>query len=115
MGNHTETNPNIVQVVANFCIEGGIKSIQPFGSGHINDTYRVTTDAGKNYLLQKINHFVFKDVPGLIDNIAHVTEHLKQKLSEIPGAKPEQEVITLVPAANGLFFTKDIAGNYWRV
>ncbi len=88
---------------------------RPFGSGHINDTYRVTTDTGKNYLLQKINHFVFRDVPGLMNNIARVTDHLREKIIQVHNSKPDKEVLTLIEANNGLFFTKDSPGNYWRV
>jgi hypothetical protein len=88
---------------------------RPYGSGHINDTYRVTTDTGKSYLLQKINHFVFKDVPGLTNNIVQVTNHLKQKLSNISGASPEKEVLTPVAVADDNFYVKDAAGDFWRV
>jgi len=109
------TDKELHDIFSAFKAEGKMASARPFGSGHINDTYRVTTDAGKHYLLQRINHSVFRDVPGLIDNIVHVTDHLKQKLGQMHGAKSEREVLALIAAGNGLFFTKDVAGNYWRV
>ncbi|HZY39792.1 MAG TPA: aminoglycoside phosphotransferase family protein [Mucilaginibacter sp.] len=109
------TDKALNEIFSAFKAEGKMVSARPFGSGHINDTYRIATDAGKHYLLQRINHFVFKDVPGLMDNIIHVTEHLRRKLSQIQGAKPEKEVLTLIAADNGLFFAKDATGNYWRV
>ena len=47
-----------------------------YGSGHINDTYRLTYDQGGTkvrYILQKINAIIFKDIPALMDNILRVT------------------------------------------
>lgn len=109
------TDKAIYDIFSTFSVEAKMVSARPFGSGHINDTYRVTTDAGKNYLLQKINHFVFKDVPGLMNNIVHVTRHLEQKLSQIRGASPDKEVLTPIAVSDGNFYVKDKAGDYWRV
>ena len=90
-------------------------SARPFGSGHINDTFKVFTDAGQSYLLQRINHFVFKDVAGLMNNLALVTGHLKEKLKSIPGSRPDQETLTIIEAIDGAIFAQDGTGNYWRV
>ncbi|KAA8485837.1 Ser/Thr protein kinase RdoA (MazF antagonist) [Arcticibacter tournemirensis] len=104
-------------ILSHFFIRGKVASITPFGSGHINSTFYVkNTDSNEpDYLLQKINHSVFKDVPGLIGNILLVTSHLKEKLKDVPGADPDKEVLTLVETKSGGFFTKDANGNYWRV
>ena len=108
-------NKDIAAVISKFNINGNVISASPFGSGHINDTYRVKTDAGKDYLLQKINHYVFKDVAGLMDNIVNVTRHLTEKLSAIPGSDPEKEVLTLVDSIDGAYYVQDSTGDYWRV
>jgi len=105
----------IEAIASMFRIEGNVVTARPFGSGHINDTYRVITDTGNNYLLQKINHFVFKDVPGLMNNLLNVTNHLKEKLKAIPGADPEKQVLTLVENNSGGYFFTDTTGSYWRV
>jgi Ser/Thr protein kinase RdoA (MazF antagonist) len=105
----------IGDIVSGFKVQGKIVSAKPFGSGHINDTYRVYTDTGNEYLLQKINHFVFKDVAGLMENLVNVIRHLKEKLKYIPGSHPEKEVLTVVENnANG-FYIKDANSNYWRI
>jgi len=108
---------NAKQIVAQFLIEGGVADIKPFGSGHINDTYRVyNSEPGKtDYLLQRVNHNIFKDVPGLINNIAYVTTHIKNKLREVPDSDLDKQVLTLIPAKGDLFYHKDIDGNYWRL
>jgi Ser/Thr protein kinase RdoA (MazF antagonist) len=105
----------IGDIVSGFKVQGKIVSAKPFGSGHINDTYRVYTATGNEYLLQRINHFVFKDVAGLMDNMVNVTRHLKEKLRDIPGSDPEKEVLTLVENNADGFYITDADGNYWRV
>lgn len=52
------------------------KSAKPFGSGHINDTYKVETD-DRPILLQKINTEIFQNADGMMENISKVTKHLK--------------------------------------
>lgn len=60
-----------------FAIEGEIKSIEPYGNGHINRTFLVTTSGTKRYLLQVMNTNIFKDSDGLMNNICYVTEYLR--------------------------------------
>jgi hypothetical protein len=108
---------NIPEIVANFCTEGIVEIIVPFGSGHINDTFHVkaTDPELPGYLLQRVNHHVFKDVPALMNNVQLVTNHLKKKLTEIPDANPTKEVLTMVWAKDKQCFFCDTAGNYWRM
>ena len=56
-----------------------IKDIKPFGSGHINDTLKVTTNDGYVYVMQRINVDVFKDPDGLMENTKNVTDHIRSK------------------------------------
>lgn len=91
-----------------FKLEGRALSCAPYGRGHINETYLAETDAGRQYILQKINSRVFRDVPGLMENIAGVTEHLRKK------EKDARRVLRLVPALDGgnYIYRED---GYWRV
>jgi hypothetical protein len=104
-------------VVKNFKIDGTFSSAEPFGAGHINDSFLVRTaaKASPDYLLQRINHHVFKNVPALMSNIARVTEHLRKKLLELPNSNPDRECLRLVPANDDKAYHQDDAGNYWRI
>jgi hypothetical protein len=117
MSKSTSTNTRVYELITAFRIDADIASIVPFGSGHINDTYRIKNSDpnGVDYLLQRINHHVFKDVPVLMQNLLYVTGHLKQKLAEIPGSNLEKEVMTIVETRDGKAYFKDNDGNYWRV
>jgi thiamine kinase-like enzyme len=110
-------NTRIFSLISEFKIDAKIASVKPFGSGHINDTYHIiNSDANRvDYLLQRINHHVFRDVPALMQNLLNVTNHLKQKLSLVPGANTEKEVLTIVETRQGLPYFKDADDDYWRV
>ncbi len=52
--------------------------VSRYGSGHINDTFKVETRSGKRYILQRVNTDIFP--PDMLKaNILRVTRHLKEK------------------------------------
>jgi len=101
------------------CFEtaGGIAAILPFGSGHINDTYRIVNAVPgyPDYLLQRINHEIFTNVPRLIDNINQVTSHLKNKFKAIGYTDVNRRTLTLIAAKDGEYFHRDAKGQFWRL
>ena len=52
--------------------------VSRYGSGHINETYKVETASGVRYILQRVNTTIF-DVDLLKTNVVRVTEFLKSK------------------------------------
>lgn len=100
-----------------FCLPGRFRQAVPHGHGHINDTFLVTMDldsAPVRYVLQRINHRIFKNVPALMENVQRVTAHLRGRL-EVEGRKDiERRVLTVIPAGDGRPFHCDHAGNWWR-
>lgn len=101
----------VEKLIAHFQIKGEIESIEGFGTGHINDTFRITNGRPEapDYLLQRINHKVFPQVGPMMDNILRVTEHLKKR------ASAEYTSLTIIPTRQDALFHRDQAGNYWRV
>lgn len=61
-----------------FCLQGEVTEICPYGEGHINLTLLVTTTE-KRYIMQKMNTRIFTDPDSLMANICGVTEHLKSR------------------------------------
>ena len=52
--------------------------VSRYGSGHINDTFKVETASGVRYILQRVNTDIFP--PEMLkENVIRVTEHLKAK------------------------------------
>lgn len=108
---------NLQSITQCFAFPGTVSSVFPYGSGHINDTYKVETAEQEchNYILQRINNRIFKNVPELMDNIDRVTRHIRMKLENTPGADPNRQGLTLLPAVDGKSFYQDPDGNFWRM
>ena len=100
-----------------FHISGDFREAMPYGTGHINDTYAAVFDqSGRpmRYILQRINHHVFKDPPAVMENITRVTAHVRRILEETQATEVSRRVLTLVRTVDGQTWTKDAAGNHWR-
>lgn len=116
----------LLAITNKFDITGNIMEIKPLGPGFINDTFIVKTTGGHKYILQRKNHMVFPDVPGMMNNILMVTEHIKAKV-EARGGDPMREVLTVVKRNPGTLteeekvlpycdlYYKDTDGNFWAV
>ena len=57
-------------------LDGQALDVEAFGSGLINHTWKVVA-AGKEFILQRINHAVFKDPEDIANNIRQIAAHLK--------------------------------------
>lgn len=101
-----------------FQIQGDFLSGAPYGSGHINDTYAVVaSQAGTpvRYILQRVNHDIFKNPAALMENIARVTAHSQSVLADRNDPDASRKALTTVPARDGKPYAFDADGNLWRV
>lgn len=106
----------VTEIIRNFEIEGQRFSCMPYGSGHINDTFLIRNlDASPDYLLQRINHQVFKDVEALMTNIWQVTNHINQKLALPENKDTGFQTITIIPDIHGQLYYQDAEGYFWRM
>jgi len=82
------------ELASKFISRDLILSVEPLGEGFINDTFKVTTPSGHvNYILQRKNRHVFRDVPAMMENIRQVTGYLRGRVTEY-GGDPAREVLT---------------------
>ncbi len=84
-------------------------SCKEFGSGHINTTLKVETDAGRTYILQRINQYVFQKPVELMENAQAITEHLRKKDPD------PRHTIHFILANDGLCYHFDEDGEFWRM
>ncbi len=113
---NTEKTYDLKAIASQFVVFGQFQSGAPFGTGHINDTFRLTYDqAGTpvNYILQRINHNVFKNPVAVMENIGRVSEHMKCKLEGLPNSA--RRSLEFHPAKNGTYVYQDTEGNFWRI
>ncbi|NCC62269.1 MAG: aminoglycoside phosphotransferase, partial [Verrucomicrobiae bacterium] len=102
------------EVTSQFQGKGDVREIKPLGKGHINDSYRVVMGE-QAYVLQRINHHIFKNVEQLQQNISRVTGHIRKKLEGKGVPDVDSRVLTLVPTLEGALFHRDGNGDYWRM
>lgn len=93
---------------------GQVIACQPYGSGHINDTFLVELQEGGRYILQRMNKDVFKNPPALMENIVKVTSFLKKSI-EKSGGDPGRETLNVISTKEGAPWFQDSFGEYWRV
>lgn len=91
---------------------------QPLGNGLINDTYKVCTlsDDTPDYVLQRINNAIFRDVELLQNNVTLVTQHIRQKLAAQGVTDLHRRVLEYVKTKDGKStYVQGEDGSYWRM
>lgn len=101
------------EIARQFDFKGEVKSIEPYGEGHINDTFLVEMQNNEEkYILQRLNTRIFKNYRNLMQNIQNVTLKLKE-IVEKEGGDTSRECMTLIPTLNGNYYYLD-GHDCWR-
>lgn len=100
-------------IAGNFAIGAPVMEVSPIGNGLINDSYRVITENGKGYVLQRINHAIFKDVALLQHNMECVTAHIRRKLEDADDI--DRKVLRLIPLRDSSKTYWTDGDSYWRM
>jgi len=100
---------DINALIKRFEIEGPALKSASFGSGHINDTFKVTLK-DKEYILQRINTEVFTDPDSMMRNIVSVCDHLNKKRD----AAGKMRALNFLKNEEGNYLTSDKDGGLWR-
>ena len=118
MGETNLINDRIDEVAARFRTKGAAAEHAPYGNGHINDTFLVVcgTQEGerRRYILQKMNHSIFKMPQQLMENVVNVTEYLREMIAR-RGGDPDRETLIVGKTKDGSNYYLDDEGNYWRM
>lgn len=105
----------LIEIIGEFEIHGTVRNVMKFGEGMINSTYRVSlNENSREYVLQQINHKIFRDVELLQNNVRIITDHIRQKLVKAGETDITRKVLTLIPTKTGQLFYFDKV-NYWRM
>lgn len=111
------TKERVQSAAEHFQFVGRFSEALSYGSGHINDTFaaRFERPDGKSrpYVLQRINTEVFQKPLELMENIVHVTDHIRNTVTQM-GGDPFRETLTIVPAIDDRSVYCDREGEYWR-
>lgn len=97
-----------------FEVVGRCRSTQQIKRGHINDTYLSEWEERgvvTRFIHQCINEQVFKDVAGLMQNVARVLTHVRAASARYGYT---DQILELVPARSGDLYLRDGTGKPWR-
>ena len=92
-----------------FHMNGNPVSCVPIGNGHINSTMKVETDTGAEYVLQKINKYVFKDPVSLMSNAGAITDYIRSRVDD------PRLALHFITTKDGKFYHLDEDGEFWRM
>ena len=92
-------------IATQFRLDGDVIDIRPMGAGHIHESFRV--DAGKWYVLQRINHSVFQDVGLLMQNLETILNHQQNHHPPVQ--------LQLIRTLEDEAVYQDNDGNDWRL
>ena len=102
------------EALAAFGKSGPFTSCEPYGNGHINDTFLAISESGRRYILQRINHMIFTRPAEIMENILSVTEHIRKK-GTAEGLDTERCTLSVVKTNGGDSLYKDSIGSFWRM
>ncbi|MCD7921031.1 MAG: phosphotransferase [Clostridiales bacterium] len=101
------------EIIRKFQIEGEITEVHPLGHGSVNHTYEIVC-GGIHYVLQEMNHFIFKYPTDVMNNLFHVTEYLRD-IIEREGRDPDLETLTFIRTKAGNQLLQTETGSYFRL
>lgn len=110
------TYKRIEEISRIFQIQGEFRSFEQITNGHINTTYRVyffRDGEMKNYILQRLNTYVFQSCVDLMENIITVSEHIRTRIKST-GVTAKKRVLHYQQTADGKYYTITENGEFWR-
>lgn len=106
----------LIEIIDNFDFDGDFVDVKEFGSGHINKTYIVkfnTPNGEQNYVLQRVNDNVFKNIDELMRNVFSVTSYLRGIIRGY-GGDPDRETLHYIKTKDGHRYYTHSDNSYYR-
>ncbi len=107
-----------VKIAEQFDVAGQLASMQPTGSGNVNDTYLAvfrTHFSEERIIIQRVNGHVFSRPDWIMENLSILTNHYhKQLQAENDIADRIWQLPRIVPCRNGQDYFIDKDGGFWR-
>lgn len=111
-----DTEKQIREACERFQIKGEYRSYELLFSGHINTSYQVfffRNGELKDYILQKVNTYVFHDPIAMMENISSVTEYVRTKI-KAKQKTAKRNVLHYAKTADEKYYTIMEDGSFWR-
>ena len=107
---------DIETIASQFCQGFPIRFIQKFGSGNINDTYKVDLEREyeNSYILQRINVKVFKRPELIIENMKTICGHIQKELRSNPQKHNGWKMPDIIQTTQKKDYYIHTDGTFWR-
>lgn len=104
------------EILSEFNLKQTVSEVREYGDGLINTTFVVYDHNHEPiYVLQKINHNIFKNIDVLSNNIKIVTDHIRKKKIQQGILKLDRRVLTIIPTLDNKLYFKSGNGDFWRM
>lgn len=106
----------ILEVCKRFNLAGKYRYYEVINSGHINTTYCVyyyRNNEIKDYILQRVNTYVFEKPVEMMENISKVTEYIRAKIKQVKKTA-KRDVLHYSYTDDGSYYTFLDDGSFWR-
>ena len=116
MSNRNFSEEQLREIISLFQVYGDITGVSRYGSGHINDTFRVWISLGGtpvSYILQRINDGIFTRPDRVMANITRVTNHIRGKFAG--AADATRRTLTVISSRDGQPVARGPEGGWWRM
>lgn len=106
---------NIAEISRGFALDGNFVSAERYGTGHINDTFKLVT-TGNTYIMQRINTAIFREPENLMENFMRVSNHIAGKIQAEKAVNPacRRRFLQVIMSHKNEPFFVDENGNFWR-
>ena len=106
------------EVVGAFDFGASVLHVERYGSGHVNDTFRVETTSKdchhNSFILQRISEVAFHHPEEVMANVVGITEYLGEKILREGGDRSREALEVVRPRSGELYYTDSEKGA-WRV
>ena len=106
----------IKEICSVFQIEGEYLRFEVITSGHINRTYKVCYfrhGEEKEYILQRLNTYVFRNPVAVMENVTAVTKFIRAKI-KATWVSAKRSVLHYQSTADGVQYYETDDGGFWR-
>jgi len=100
-------------IAARFAADGAVSSVEKLPGGNINDTW-LARALGRDFILQRINHEVFREPPLVVHNMRVVTGELARRCNGEDPALARRRFPEVIASNEGADICRDAEGNWWR-
>lgn len=105
-------------IARQFDVPGRLVSVEPYGSGNVNDTYLAifrTTFSEQRFVVQRIRKSVFPEPEAIMQNMRVLTDHCHTKLeAEIDQSDRIWQLPKIIQTKGGEDWVTDSEGDLWR-